>query len=73
MNAREDHPARWRPHALTLKDHTNASVRLDIDILEIPVKVVFFLYVFILRYYNIYMFAQRAQLAHPGAYTKLSN
>ena len=50
MNAREDHPARWRPHALTLKDHTNASVRLDIDILEIPVKVVFF---FVCFYFKI--------------------
>ena len=38
------------PHALTLKDHTNASVRLDIDILEIPVKVVF-LYVFLFFFF----------------------
>ena len=49
MNARRDIPVRWKPLALTLKDHTNASVRLDIDILEIPAKVVF-LYVFNLRY-----------------------
>ena len=51
MNARRDIPVRWKPLALTLKDHTNAFVRLDINILERPVKVVFVCFYFkILKY-----------------------